>query len=371
MRLPDTATVARRHQAIRRSLDSRNLDALIVTTPANIRYLTSHVGSAGTLVVTAEALHLIVDFRYEESVRALQASAAACPTLRTWPVPASYDEALITTLATIGAATVGVEAGHLTVARHEWLLNALSARATGIALRPTERLVERLRLVKDAFEVAALRGSAARLAAVGAEALQAARPGRTEREVAGDIEAALRRAGYERPAFDTIVASGPNSALPHARPTARRLAPADGVVLDFGGVYDGYCVDLTRTLSIAPVSADFRRLFDAVRDAQRAAIAAVRRGALTSAIDAAARTTLEQHGLGEAFSHGTGHGLGLEVHEGPRISPTAPAVPLETGMVVTIEPGAYVAGQGGVRIEDDVLVTDGGCELLTDVPIEL
>jgi Xaa-Pro aminopeptidase len=370
MRLPDTATLARRHQAIRRSLDSRNLDALIVTTPANIRYLTSHVGSAGTLVVTAEALHLIVDFRYEESVRALQASAAACPTLRTWPVPASYDEALITTLATIGAATVGVEAGHLTVARHEWLLNALSARATGIALRPTERLVERLRLVKDAFEVAAIRESAARLAAVGAEALQAARPGRTEREVAGDIEAALRRAGYERPAFDTIVASGPNGALPHHRAGARTLVTGDLVVLDFGGVMDGYCCDLTRTVSLGPASAEGQRVHAAVREAQQAAIDAVRPGLPASEVDAAARRVLDRHGLGEAFGHGTGHGLGLDVHEEPRITrprADAPDEPLEPGMVFTIEPGAYLPGWGGVRIEDDVLVTDTGCDVLTAV----
>jgi Xaa-Pro aminopeptidase len=196
--------------------------------------------------------------------------------------------------------------------------------------------------------------------------------GRSEREIAADIDTALRRAGFERPAFETIVASGPNSALPHARPTGRALEPGEGVVLDFGGVYDGYCVDITRTLQTGPTSAGFRRIFAAVAEAHAAALAAVRPGVLTSEIDAAARAVLGRHGLGEAFGHGTGHGLGLEVHEEPRITNAAAANPdvvVEPGMVFTIEPGAYVPGVGGVRIEDDVLVLEAGAEVLTDVPI--
>ena len=182
----------------------------------------------------------------------------------------------------------------------------------------------------------------------------------------------MRAAGFDRPAFDTIVASGPNAALPHARPTDRVVGASEGVLLDFGGVYDGYCVDLTRTVHVGPMPEGFRRLFDAVREAQQAAIAAVKPGALPVDIDAAARTVMVRHGLGDAFGHGTGHGLGLEVHEEPRVSPLAPpGEPVAAGMVLTIEPGAYVPGTGGVRIEDDVLVTPGGCEWLTDVPIEL
>jgi Xaa-Pro aminopeptidase len=184
----------------------------------------------------------------------------------------------------------------------------------------------------------------------------------------------MREAGYERPAFDTIVASGPNAALPHHRAGDRVLAAGDLVVLDFGGVLDGYCCDLTRTVSVGPPSSQAVRVHAAVCDAQRAAIAAVRPGLEASAVDAAARNVLEQHGLGDAFGHGTGHGLGLDIHEDPRIArprSDAPAVRLEPGMVFTVEPGAYLPGWGGVRIEDDVLVTETGCDVLTSVSRDL
>jgi Xaa-Pro aminopeptidase len=229
-------------------------------------------------------------------------------------------------------------------------------------------VVERIRVVKDAAEVATLRQSAARLTDVVDVAIAAVRAGVTERAVAAAIEAAIRDAGYDRPAFDTIVASGPNSALPHYRAGNRVLAPGDLVVLDFGGVLDGYCSDLTRTVAVGTADPEARRVHAAVLDAQQAAIAAVRPGVQTSSVDAAARAVLEDRGLGEAFGHGTGHGLGLDVHELPRITrprSDVPAVLLEPGMVFTIEPGAYLPGWGGVRIEDDVLVTDSGCELLT------
>jgi len=350
------------------------VDALVVTAPANIRYLANHVGTAGTLVMTQGGAHLLVDFRYQEAVRSVQVSEAACPGLRVWPVPASYDEALASTLVELGTVTAGIEALNLTVARHEWLLRVLASRGSGITLRSTERVVEQLRLVKDPCEVVALRHAAERVSAVASEAFAAVRAGVTEREVAAVIEGALRSAGYERPAFDTIVASGPHSALPHHRAGSRTLAAGDLVVLDFGGFLDGYCSDLTRTVSVGQPSLEARRLHGAVRDAQAAAIAAVRPGVAATAVDFAARQVLVAHGLDEAFGHGTGHGLGLDVHEEPRVSQPRPDVPptlLEPGMVFTIEPGAYLAGFGGVRIEDDVLVTEAGCEVLTSVPRDL
>ena len=235
-------------------------------------------------------------------------------------------------------------------------------------------MVEQPRLVKDAIEIANLRDAAARLTVVAEEAFRAVRPGVTEREVAAAIETAIRSAGYERPAFDTIVASGPNAALPHYRAGLRILKPGDLVVLDFGGVLDGYCSDLTRTVSVGAPTPDALRLHAAVRDAQRAAIEAVKPGVPATSVDAAARGLLESRGLGDAFGHGTGHGLGLDIHEEPRVGPPRPhsaSVQLEAGMVFTIEPGAYLPGMGGVRIEDDVLVTEDGYEVLTSVPREL
>jgi Xaa-Pro aminopeptidase len=369
-----SADLAARHARVRARLEELSLDVLVVTTPSNIRYLTSHAGTAGIAVVSADAIHLLVDFRYDEAVAAAQRSDAACPGLRRWPVPASYDEALLGCLVELGIRTVGFEATHLTVARHDWLVRSAAARGADLTFRPSERIVEQLRVVKDQAEIAALRRAATHLHGVAAAAVAAARPGVTERQVAARLENAMRDAGYERLAFDTIVASGPNAALPHHRAGDRQLAVGDLVVLDFGGVLDGYCCDLTRTVCVGAPSAEAHRVYGAVREAQQAAIAAVRPGIATTAVDEAARNVLRTHGLGEAFGHGTGHGLGLDVHEEPRITmprPDVRAVPLEAGMVFTIEPGAYLPGWGGVRIEDDVLVTETGCEVLTTVPREL
>ena len=210
------------------------------------------------------------------------------------------------------------------------------------------------------------------------------RRGLTEREVARAIDARLLNAGFSKPAFDTIAASGPNAALPHARPGERKLTEGDLVVLDFGGVYDSYCVDLTRTVSVGPAGERTREVYDAVRQAHDRAIAVVAPGRSRFDVDTAARDTLGAFGLAEAFGHGTGHGLGIEIHEDPRISRRRPEpdgsanrveavedVAIAAGMVFTIEPGAYLPGWGGVRIEDDVLVTEHGVEVLTDVTTDL
>jgi Xaa-Pro aminopeptidase len=373
MSFPPTAVLAPRLARLRTSLAESALDALIVTHPANQRYLTSHAGSAGIVVVTRDTVDLLVDARYHEAVRERQEGPHACPGLRLRHVPGSYDEALVAYLADLQG-TVAFEARHVTVATHDAWSRRLGASAD--RLRATERVVETLRAVKDAFELDCLARAAATLSPVAAAAFAAVRPGIAERDVAAVIEAALRQAGFERPSFETIVASGPNAALPHHRAGDRTLERGDLVVLDFGGVLDGYCSDLTRTVSVGPPGEEVRRLYAAVLTAQRAAIEAVGPGVETSAVDRAARAVLEQAGLGEAFGHGTGHGLGLEVHEEPRLSrtmsgATPPPNPLQPGMVVTIEPGAYLPGWGGVRIEDDVVVTSQGCDVLTSVPRDL
>ncbi len=368
MPLPESSVLERRQARIRDAFDSLSLDALIVTEAANIRYLTNHVGSAGILVLTRDMAHLLVDFRYEAAVQALQDSPSACPGLRRWSVPGSYDDALVACLIDIGVSVVGFEAAHVSVGRHEWLTRTLAARQASLTLRSTEEVIERARMIKDVSEIAMLRSSAAALAPVVDAAIAAVREGVTERAVAGIIEGALREAGFDRPAFDTIVASGPNSALPHYRAGNRVLARGDLVVLDFGGVLGGYCSDLTRTVAVGTPEPEAHRVHAAVLDAQQAAIAAIRPGVEATSVDTAARTVLESRGLGEAFGHGTGHGLGLDVHELPRITrprPDIPPVTLVPGMVFTVEPGAYRAGWGGVRIEDDVLVTETGCDVLT------
>ena len=362
---------APRIETVQAHLRAARLDALLVTHPANITYLTGLTASAAIVVVltTPPACLLIVDSRYATTARALE---RITPGLSVRVASGTLDADAAVQLSELKPQRVGIEADHLSVARFNQLNTTLAVSGGASILEPTERIVGRMRAVKDAMEIETLREAGRRISMVARQARIWIQPGRTERQIAAAVDAAMRDAGFDRPAFETIVASGPNAALPHARPTTRVVGDNEGVLLDFGGVYDGYCVDLTRTVHIGPMPEGFRRLFEAVREAQAAALGELRPGSLGPQVDGAARSVMVRHGLGEAFGHGTGHGLGLEVHEEPRISPLAPAdEPLQAGMVVTIEPGAYVPGLGGVRIEDDVLVTVGGCELLTDVPIEL
>jgi len=363
-----------RHSHVRAQLSELRLDALVVTHQPNILYLTNHSASAGVVVVTTDGLHLLADFRYRHAIERLQASDRACPDLVAREVPASYDEALVDVLAEIGAKRVGIEALHMPVARFNWLVRTVQHHKLAIEIVPTERVIERQRMVKDEWERQALRTAASRITSVAKAAFDSVRGDASEREVAAAIEQALRASGFDRLAFDTIVASGPHSALPHYRAGDRRLRSGDLVVLDFGGVLDGYCCDLTRTVAVGSAGPEAARVHAAVREAQTAAIEAVRPGVAASQVDAAARAVLEARGLGQAFGHGTGHGLGIEVHEDPRVGkPQAgvPATMLQPGMVFTIEPGAYLPDWGGVRIEDDVMVTEDGCEVLTSVTSDL
>jgi Xaa-Pro aminopeptidase len=361
----------------RAAIRSLALDAFVVSHLPNIRYLTGFSGTAGLVVLTAAECLLIVDFRYRAAARALVGSHAALTEHIKVVVPEqSYDETMTDVLRDVGARRIGVEGAWMPVSRFNKLSATLADSApTPLrspdacpALVPTERVIEQARIVKDEEEIAKFREAGRLIGEAAARAVKLVQPGRSEIDVAAELDLIIKQTGFERPAFETIVASGPNSALPHARPTRRVLREGDGVVLDFGGVYDGYCVDLTRTLPLGDVGPDFRRLFAAVAEAQQAAIASVRPGVSANQVDAAARDVLSRYGLEEAFGHGTGHGLGLEVHEEPRIAKARtglPDVPLEPGMVFTIEPGVYVDGIGGVRIEDDVLVTKAGCEVLT------
>ena len=374
MSLATRELLAARISRVRQFLAEQRLDALIVTHLPNVFYLTNFSGSAAVVVLTRTDTRFITDFRYVSVVESLLASETGCPEATLVRVDHSYDETLAEVVRHLDGARVGFEAAHVSVKRHDWLRSALTDTA-GLSLVPTDGVIERARRRKDAHETTTLRTAARLLSRMVPDAFAAVRAGQTERQVAAHVDWLVRQAGFERPAFETIVASGPNTALPHARPGTRALRTGDLVMLDFGGVYDGYCVDLTRMASLGEPDPQVRRLFDAVAQAQAAALATIREGISASDVDAAARGTLEGFGLAEAFGHGTGHGLGIEVHEEPRIGrrrpqgqPDAIDSVLEAGMTFTVEPGVYLPGTGGIRLEDDVLVTREGYELLTDAP---
>jgi Xaa-Pro aminopeptidase len=359
---------ARRVRTTGTVLSDRSLDALVISHSPNVRYLSGFTGSTAWLVVTPAGARLLTDGRYAAAVTE-QLAAGTQAALALDVVDGSYDQALGAVLRSLGARRVGFEAGSVTVAA----LGRWQTVMPDVDWQPTEEVVEQLRLFKDAVELDALRRGGQLIATVAGALGRLIARGQTERAVARAIEAELDRVGFERPAFETIVASGPHSAYPHARPTDRVLVEGDLVVLDFGGVLDGYCVDLTRMAAVGHIAAGSESLFEAVYGAQDAALEAVRVGVSTASVDRAARSWLESRGLGPAFSHGTGHGLGLDVHEAPRISraESGHVTTLAPGMVFTIEPGAYVPGMGGVRLEDDVLVTADGCEVLTPCSREL
>jgi Xaa-Pro aminopeptidase len=348
--------------------EQQSLDALVVSTPVNVRYLTGFTGTTALFVASSRGHRFITDGRYDALVREWMREGRFAR-LEIDRVDLRYDLTLAACLERLGVRRVGFEAGHVTVAT----LRRWQEAASAVEWRPTDGVVEGQRLIKDVMELEVFRRAAKSLSRVASAARTWLAIDRSEQEVARDVDRALEREGFERPAFDTIVASGPNSAYPHARATDRRLRAGDLVLLDFGGVLDGYCVDLTRMASMGPVESAAGRLFAAVQAAQDAAIRAIRAGVAGSDVDRAARSTLESHGLGAAFLHGTGHGLGLEVHEAPRLARAESGATdvLEAGMVCTVEPGAYVEGLGGVRLEDDVLVTPAGVEVLTDAPRDL
>ena len=349
----------------------------------------------------SDRLYLLLDFRYGAAARELWDSPSGCPDAEIVPVERTYDETLTALIQKLRPSRLGIEGTNVPIQRAHQLARSVGAglemapemgagaffavsaakkAPDPISLVSTDGVIERLRLIKDAHEIDMLRRGATLLSAVALDVLDDVKAGLTEQELAAKVDWRIKSAGFERCSFETIVASGPNSAFPHAHPGARMMNEGDLVVLDFGGVYGGYCVDLTRTVALGRPDAEMQRVYGAVLEAQKAAISATRPAIRASTIDAAARGTLERHKLAEAFGHSTGHGLGVEIHETPRIGPRreatgeAPAPPdeaIEPGMVFTIEPGAYLPGWGGVRIEDDVLVTSDGVEVLTNVPTQL
>jgi Xaa-Pro aminopeptidase len=359
-----------RHARVREDLRAESLDLLLVTSLPNVAYLTGLFASAGAAILSHDRVTLIVDGRYTAAARAREHELDRLDVIEV-ASGAGFDDALSAALRTFENGRAGFEASHMTVRQHRDLLTRLQAADAKIEMSPTDGLVEKRRAVKDAWELQTLREAAHRLSDAAKCIIPKALAGQRERQVAAAIDAELRRVGFDKPAFDTIVAAGPNSAMPHYRAGDRQLSTGDFVILDFGGLLNGYAVDMTRTITVGAAGPRQRRLLEQVVAAQTAAFDAIKAGRLATDVDDAARKTLDREGLGGAFSHGTGHGLGLEVHERPRVTkyrPDLPPEPLQAGMVFTLEPGVYIDGWGGVRIEDDVVVTSGGAEWLTDVP---
>jgi len=349
-----------RQEALRAQLAQEGIDALLVTHLPNIRYLTGFSGSAALLLLRSDASVLITDFRY-----AVQAPAEAGPAAVVEVDQKSVWDRLGRVLGSHPLSTLGIEAHALTVRDAERVSGLSRSRVV-----PTSELVERLRTVKSPEEVAAIREAASLAQSALAEVLPRVRVGQSEREIGAMLEEALRRRGSEWHPFPTIVASGPRSALPHARTSARTVGQGEWLLLDFGAQVDGYCADLTRTVVMGKADERQRMIHELVRTAQGRALEHLRAGMTGREGDALARDVIVARGFGEAFGHSLGHGLGLEVHEAPRVAPTT-ETPLPTHAVVTVEPGIYLPGWGGVRLEDDVYLGPDGAERLSDGKTEL
>jgi Xaa-Pro aminopeptidase len=349
-----------RQSALRRLLEQEGLDALLVTHLPNIRYLTGFTGSAALLLVRPDATVLLTDFRYAEQAPSEAGTSAAVEV-----DPVNVWDRLKRICADRSGETLGFEAHALTVRDAGRLRDCVSRTA------PAGELVERLRAAKAPEEVAAIAAAASLAHEALAEVLPGVRVGDEERDIAARLEFALRRRGSEWHPFQTIVASGPRAALPHARTSDRCLRRGEWLLLDFGAEVDGYCADLTRTCVVgARADERQREVYGVVEAAQRKAREEVRPGMTGREADALARGLITSRGFGDAFGHSLGHGLGLEVHEAPRLS-AANDRPLPAGAVVTIEPGIYLPGWGGVRLEDDVHLGAEGPRCLTDGRTEL
>ena len=333
---------------------------MLVSGMANIRYLTGFTGSSGYLIITPDETVLRTDGRYTMQARRQTSGIVVAISERRLLADLAGD------LKQRRIRTLIVEENRISFAVFRHLREALRGRR----IAPLSGLVEGLRLVKDADEIGKMRRSAALNGEAFERACSLARPRWTERRFAAEINYQMQKLGAEGAAFGTIVAGGERSALPHAEPADLRLPRNALIVVDQGAILDGYASDMTRPVCFGKLAAAERNLFQAVREAQLAALDGVRAGVRAGSVDRKARQVLRKFRLEKAFSHSTGHGLGLEIHESPRLGPSE-QTRLRVGMVITIEPGVYVEGLGGVRIEDTVVVTKTGCEILTSTPKEL
>lgn len=343
-----------RRQGVSTALVTRKVDALLLASPANVRYLTGYAGSSGLVLITRLDAHFFTDPRYASDAR----QNIDC---RVHIARKSLIEGVTALIKRKKLKRIGFEPAHLTVEQYQHLKENLPV---GTGLYPAGGLVEGFRAVKSPAEIELIRNSVMANSDAYYRTMRRVKLGARERDIAAELDFQMRMLGAEKPAFETIVAAGPRSALPHAQPTAKRVDENELLLVDMGATLDGYTSDMTRVSYMGIPTRRVRGLYKAVLEAQLAAIDAVQPGIAASKVDAKAREVLKQHELERAFVHSTGHGLGLEIHETPRIA-RKEQTKLQAGMVITVEPGVYIDGLGGIRIEDTVLVTEHGCEVLT------
>jgi len=341
------------------SLEDVRASTFLVSALPNIRYLSGFTGSNAALLVSSDRTLLFTDPRYQ-----IQASAESDCEVKIAAGPLMKD--LLKWTHRLRIKSLAFEQNRISFDAFQQLKHG----AEGIRLKPLSGVVEKLRIVKSAAEITAIKRSVELNSAALEQALRHFRSSMTERDLAAEIGYRMRRLGADHEAFETIVASGERSALPHAQPTNHRIQPNRLLLIDMGATVAGYASDMTRTHAVGKLTAQARRMYRVVLESQLAAVQAVRPGASCATVDRAARNILRVHGLDGLFVHSTGHGLGLEIHENPRLGRKERAK-LEPGMAVTIEPGIYAEGVGGVRIEDTVVVTAAGCEVLTPTGKEL
>jgi Xaa-Pro aminopeptidase len=344
-------------------MERGGLDGYLVTHIPNVRYLSGFSGSSALLLVSAGGSIFVTDFRYKEQ------AADEVHQAEVRVAPGAYRDALAEAVQEAGLRRIGFEAPHLKVKELQELQEALG---DGVDLVSNEDRVGTLRRLKDPGEVEAIQRAVDLASSVFDSILPELRPGVREREIAAEIEYRMRREGADAASFSTIVASGWRSALPHGLASDKELAAGEFVTVDMGARIDGYCSDMTRTVCLGEPTVDGRRIYEVVRQAQESCALGLREGMTGREADRLAREPIEQAGFGDYFGHGTGHGVGLEVHEGPRLSPRSEEEDrLAVGSVVTVEPGIYLPGLGGVRIEDIVALEEGGPRILTPSPKEL
>lgn len=354
-----------RIEALREETARKGMDAAWIIQPENRRYLsgfratdTQFTESSGSLFIGRDKLILTTDSRYTTEATS-ETQAFEVITLKKGLTDVFPD-----LMSQLGSGVLGFEEDYVTWGLHRDVVKALEAASASVRLVPMEGMAAKMREVKDALEIEAIQASADLISKVLDDVVPELKPGMTEKEVAWKIEVLVREANADGLAFPTIVASGPNAALPHAVPTDRELRPGEPIIFDMGAKLNGYCSDMTRTVFLEEPDDFFKKIYRTVREAQLTALKAIRPGIQSDQPDAAAREVIAQAGFGDYFGHSLGHGVGLATHEGPRLSPLRPAA-LKQGMVVTVEPGIYIPGKGGVRLEEMVAIEEEGPRILT------